>query len=175
MQNIDASDLTIFIDRNAGGGLVTDSRAVAIAFGRQHSKVMRTIKGMLTSSNAEISAHGRANFGETHFEDSQGKRQPMYRMTADGLSELAMSFSGDKARVVRIRFVAAFREVARRLEDADKSITKMLHEFEKRSVVSEAKARVGSLLLHERRKEKPALKDEQARLLEIAQPRLPLN
>jgi ribosomal protein L2 len=35
----------------------------------------------------------------------------MYRMTADGLSELAMSFSGDEARIVRMRS-SAHREIA---------------------------------------------------------------
>lgn len=74
---------------------LTSTRAVAIAFGKEHAKVMRTIKGMLASKHPEIAEHGRANFGESSFTDSQGRRQPMYRMTAKGLSELAMGFSGD--------------------------------------------------------------------------------
>jgi|GEM_PF-6518113 len=82
---------------------MTDSRAVAIAFGKQHAKVMRTIKAMLASRHPEIAQHGRANFGESSYINAQGKQQPMYRMTAKGLSELAMSFSGDKARVIRSR------------------------------------------------------------------------
>lgn len=54
---------------------------------------MRTIKGMLASKHPEIAEHGRANFGESSYVNAQGKRQPMYRMTAKGLSELTMSFS----------------------------------------------------------------------------------
>jgi Rha family phage regulatory protein len=164
-------DLTAFISRE-GGELVTDSRAVAIAFGKQHAHVMRTIKEMQTSSHPEIAEHGRSNFGESSYVNAQGKRQPMYRMTADGLSELAMSFSGDKARVVRIRFIAAFREVSRRLANAEKTITEMLRDYEKRAVASETKGRVGSMLMNNRRKEKPSLQEEEERLKEIAQPKL---
>lgn len=125
-------DLTAFISRE-GDELVTDSRAVALAFGKQHSKVIRTIKQMIFSDHAEIAKHGRANFGESSYVNAQGKTQPMYRMTADGLSELAMSFTGDLSRIVRIRFIAAFREVARRLDSAEKTITQMLHDHEKRA------------------------------------------
>lgn len=83
------------------GLAVTDSRAVAIAFGKRHSHVMRTINSMRDSAHPEISAHHRSNFGLVFYESEGAKgavrQMPMYRITADGLSELAMSFSGDKA------------------------------------------------------------------------------
>lgn len=168
-------DLTVFITRE-GGELVTDSRAVAIAFGKRHDNVMRTIKGMKASKHQEIREHHQLNFEEVFFESKGAngatRNMPMYRMTADGLSELAMSFSGDKARVVRIRFIAAFREVSQRLANAEKTITEMLRDYEKRAVASETKGRVGSQLMNNRRKEKPSLKEEEARLKEIAQPKL---
>ena len=169
--DFDSTDLTVFIARE-GNDLVTDSRAVAIAFGKHHKNVMRTIEAMRVSSEPVISEHARLNFEPTSYTDSQGRQKPMFRMTADGLSELAMSFTGDKARVVRIRFIAAFREVAHRLEAADKSITKMLHDHEKRAAVSETKGRIGSLLMHGRRKEKAPLMDEESRLRLLAQPSL---
>jgi phage regulator Rha-like protein len=58
-----------------------------------------------------IADHYRLNFQPVDFIDSKGERRPMYRMTAKGLSELAMSFSGDDAREVRIRSLDAFEEV----------------------------------------------------------------
>jgi len=172
--DFDATDLTVFIARE-GGELVTDSRAVALAFGKRHQHVMRTIREIHASAHPEVARHAQSNFGQTSFLDSQGKVQPMYRMTADGLSELAMSFTGEKSRVVRIRFIAAFREMAKHLEDREKTITQMLSEFGKRAAVSEAKGRMGSLLMHGRRKEKPALTVEEATLKAIAQPPLFLN
>ena len=165
------TDLTVFIAQH-GSELVTDSRAVAIAFKKSHKNVLRAIRNRLDSCHQVIAHHAWLNFEPIDFIDKNGIRQPMYRMTSDGLTELAMSFTGDEACIVRIRFISAFHEVSRRLEEADRSITKMLHDHEKRSVASEAKGRIGSKLMHERRKEKPALKDEEARLLEIVQPSL---
>lgn len=101
----------------------------------------------------------RTNFEPTSFEvpgPKGGTRvEPMYRMTAKGLSELAMSFSGEKARVIRIRFLNAFEEVADRLIRAEQTITQMLYDLE-------------------RRKEKPAFAEERVTLQNLAQPALPL-
>lgn len=44
----------------------------------------------------------------------------MYRMTAKGLSELAMGLPGEKSRVIRIRFLHAFEEVSSRLQRAER-------------------------------------------------------
>lgn len=59
----------------------------------------------------EIATHARLNFEPISFVDSMNRHKPMFRMTAKGLSELAMSFSGDKLRVVRIRFLSALEQV----------------------------------------------------------------
>jgi len=172
MKNFD--DLTVFIARQ-GDELVTDSRAVALAFGKRHKDVMRTIRAMYVSGHAEIAEHARRNFGPCSYAAPNGKREPMYRMTAKGLSELAMGFSGDKARVIRIRFVNAFEEVAERLANADRTITNMLHDLERRELPSSVKGRIGSKLMNERRIEKRDFAFERATLLEKAQPGLFLN
>lgn len=169
-----ATDLTVFIARD-GDKFLIDTRALALAFNKQHQHIMRTIHGMLANVHPEIAAHGRSNFGLSSYVTVQGKTKPMYRMTADGLSELAMSFTGDEARIIRIRFLAAFREVARRLDSAEQSITQMLHEHTKRAAASEAKGSLGSMLMHGRRKAKPSLETEKLKLLELSQPRLPLE
>lgn len=82
---------------------MTDSRAVAIAFGKNHRDVLRVVSRMLNSEHPEIAEHGLRNFAQSSYINAQGKQQPMYRMTAKGLSELAMGFSGDQARVIRSR------------------------------------------------------------------------
>lgn len=171
MQAID--DLKVFIQRE-GDGLVTDSRAVAIAFGRRHADVLKTIARMLESGHPEIREHGERNFSLTSYTDSQGREKPMYRTTAKGLSELAMGFTGDQSRVIRIRFLNAFEEVADRLASAERSILERLHAHERRDGQSKAKAAIGSQLMHQRRREKPELDAECAALMELAQPRLML-
>ncbi len=169
--DIDCTDLTVFIARE-GAELVTDSRAVAIAFGKNHQHVMRTIRSMHVSRHPEIAAHALSNFGQSSYANAQGKTQPMYRMTADGLSELAMGFSGDKARIVRIRFIAAFKSVAQRLADRERSITERLHDLSRREAPSEVKGRIGSLLMNERKREKPEFSAERAALEALSQPSL---
>lgn len=77
----DFSDLTAFIDRQ-GKELVTDSRAVALAFKKRHKNVLRTIDRMRSSNHQEIAEHYRLNFEPVEFQDAKGERRPMYRMTA---------------------------------------------------------------------------------------------
>lgn len=164
-------DLTAFIVRD-GKELITDSRAVAIAFGKQHPHVLRTIRDMLSNTHPEIAEHAQSNFGLGSYLDAQGQQRPMYRMTAKGLSELAMSFTGDQARVIRIRFLNAFEQVAERLAAAERTITEQLHALSRREAPSELKGRVGSLLMNERRREKPGFAAERALLHSMQNPGL---
>jgi Rha family phage regulatory protein len=124
-------DLTVFITRD-GNELITDSRAVAIAFGKRHSDVLRAIERRFRSGRSVITEHARRNFALGSYADGNRQARPLYRMTAKGLSELAMGFSGDDACEVRIRFLNAFEEMAARLERAEKSITQMLHDHSKK-------------------------------------------
>ena len=167
-----SDDLTGFISRD-GAELFTDSRAVALAFKKRHKNVLRIIDAMQRSDRAEIAEHGRLNFEPSSYVNAQGKRQPMYRMTPKGLSELTMSFSGDDARVIRIRFINAFEEVANRLADAERTIAERLHDFERRAIPSATKGKIGSKLMHERRREKRGLDLEEAMLKAQAQSVLP--
>ncbi|NDZ11468.1 hypothetical protein C7T35_01520 [Variovorax sp. WS11] len=164
-------DLTVFIARD-GAELVTDTRAVALAFGKRHKNVLQTIDRMLRSGRELIAEHARLNFQPSVYFDSTGRRLAMFRMTAKGLSELAMGFSGDDAREVRIRFLNAFEEVAERLARAEKSITEQLLELERREMPSKVKGQVGSQLMNERRREKPEFAEARATLEALAQPSL---
>lgn len=170
----DFSDLTAFIDRH-GSELVTDSRAVALAFKKRHKNVLRTIDRMRSSDRSVIADHYRLNFEPVDFTDAKGERRPMYRMTAKGLSELAMGFSGDDAREVRIRFLNAFETVAERLASAERTITAMLHDLERREVPSVVKGQIGSKLMNERKTEKRCFSVERTLLMAKAQPGLLLN
>ena len=171
MDDHDFHDLTLFIT-NDGKELVTDSRAVAIAFKKKHLHVIRDIRNMLNSARPEIAEHARSNFGSGSYPDAQGQMRPMFSMTRKGFAELAMSYTGEESRVIRIRFLNAFELVSDRLAMAERSLVEKLHDHDKRSAVSMARARLGSRLMNDRRKEKPELDDEEQRLKEIAQPKL---
>ena len=64
---------------------------------------------MLNHEDTEIKKFAFANFGVISYIDSMNRQQEMYHITEDGFLELAMSFTGDKARKTRIRFIEAFR------------------------------------------------------------------
>ena len=167
------NDLTAFIASD-GFELVTDSRAVALAFKKRHENVLRTVEKMRTSKHPEISTSAELNFEPSTYKDSTGLRLPMFKITAKGFSELAMSFSGDNARIIRIRFLNAFDEVAERLARAERSIADRLLELERREMPSVVRGQVGSRLMNQRRREKPIFEEERAILMAISQPGLPL-
>ena len=98
-----------------GNRLIVNSRAVATAFRKAHKNVIRNIDATRASKNPIIAAHGRLNFEPSSYLNKQNKVQPEYLMTRDGFTELAMSFTGDRARLVRISFIAAFNVMARQL------------------------------------------------------------
>ena len=170
----DFFDLTAFIDRQ-GNELVTDSRAVALAFKKRHRDVLRVINSMHKSEHPEVVKHTGRNFALSSYRDSTGREMPMYRMTAKGMTELTMGFTGEQARIVRIRFVNAFEAVAERLAQAERSITAMLHDLERREVPSVVKGQIGSKLMNERKVEKRDYAEERASLMAKAQPGLFLN
>ncbi|MEQ1683469.1 MAG: Rha family transcriptional regulator [Burkholderiaceae bacterium] len=101
---------------------------------------------MLANDRDVISEHARLNFEPVTYAGGNGESRPMFRMTAKGLSELAMSFIDDDAREVRIRFLYAFEEVAQRLARTDKTITDQLHALERREMPSKLKGQIGSIL-----------------------------
>lgn len=168
------SDLTAFIDRREGE-LVTDSRAVALAFKKRHRDVLRIINAMHRSTHPEVATHTERNFALSAYRDATGRELPMYRMTAKGMTELTMGFSGEQARVIRIRFVNAFEIVAERLARAEMTVSQMLHDLERRELPSKVKGQIGSKLMNERRVEKPAFAEERSTLMAKAQPGLFLN
>lgn len=92
------------------GRLITDSRRVALAYGKAHRNVLRDVRAMFDNEEAEIREHALLNF-EQCFEINElanRRPEPVYRMTRDGFLDLSMSFTGNKAHVVRIRFIRAF-------------------------------------------------------------------
>ena len=167
----DFFDLTAFIDHKEGE-LVTDSRAVALAFKKRHRDVLRIINAMHKSEHPEVSEHTQRNFALSSYRDTTGRELPMYRMTAKGMTELTMGFGGERARVVRIRFINAFEEVGNRLAQAERTITAMLHDLERCEVPSAVKVQIGSKLMNERKTEKRNYAVERSLLMAKAQPTL---
>lgn len=92
--------------------LKTNSRIIAEKFEKEHRNVMRDIRA-LVDANPEW---GMLNFEHTPYVDAQnGQTYKMYEMTRDGYSMLVIGFTGKKAMDWKIKFLAAFNAMEKRL------------------------------------------------------------
>lgn len=69
--------------------VVTTSLQVAEYFDKRHADVLRQINNLIT-----LNAKLRLGYESVTYEDSNGKKQPMYLINRDGFTLLAMGFTG---------------------------------------------------------------------------------
>ena len=148
--------------------LVADSLGVAKAFRKAHKYILRQIDQMRDSKQPEIAQHWRLNFEPRIRSYKTGKGQTrqarMYLMTKDGLSELAMSFTGDRARLVRIRFIAAFNAMAQQLQTHGNSLVRQFFEVEVQYANEKSKVSASARNMRLWQKKKPELSGKMDRL-----------
>jgi Rha family phage regulatory protein len=92
---------------------VTTSLKVAESFEKRHDNVIQKIKSLDCSDSFRA-----LNFKVTHQTTKIGattRTIPVYEMTRDGMSFIAMGFTGKKAAVFKERYIAAFNEMEKRL------------------------------------------------------------
>lgn len=94
------------------GEPVASSRQIAENFEKRHDHVMRDIDAI----KKDI-----PNFGEMFFEttvpDSYGREQRAYLMNRDGFTLLAMGFTGKAALEWKLKYIAAFNEMEKKLTE----------------------------------------------------------
>lgn len=90
---------------------VTDSLTIANAFEKGHDKVLRDIRGLKCSEQFRL-----ANFGESSYMNKQRREMPMFIVTFDGFSMLAMGYSGEKAIQFKERYINEFNRTRQILE-----------------------------------------------------------
>lgn len=96
------------------GQALTTSNAIADAFGKAHKHVLDAIRSL------EIpESFGKPNFrlSEKSYINNLGYtvKQPLYEITRDGFTLLAMGFTGKKAMEFKIKYIEAFNEMERAL------------------------------------------------------------
>ena len=98
-----------------GGEVFADSRDVAQFFEKRHDNVLRDIDNLIRKAPDLLGCEFTpAKYGETNFEDCEinglapfeGYR--CFHMTRDGLTLLAMGFSGPKAIKFKVKYIEAF-------------------------------------------------------------------
>jgi anti-repressor protein len=102
------------------GTPVTDSLKVAQVFGKQHRNVLQSIRNLIaTAENSAV----RKWFCESRYYNEQNKPQPMFIMTRDGFSLLAMGLTGAKAMQFKVAFIEQFNAMEKVVRQAAQPTT----------------------------------------------------
>ena len=136
------------------GTPVTTSRAVAEQFGKRHDHVLRDIESLLKDlaapklgaleglSDTYGEEFAKANFIESEYTDAQGKPRPMYLLTRDGFTLLAMGFTGARALQFKVAYIDAFNRMEQIIRNG--TTTAALSHFEERLQALESTAGSGN-------------------------------
>lgn len=90
---------------------VVSSLDIAETFDKNHAHVLRDIKELECSDEFRES-----NFGLSSYVNSQNKKQPMYYVTRDGFTLLAMGYTGEKAMKFKEAYIKQFNAMERMLQ-----------------------------------------------------------
>ena len=130
-------DLGIIIENKRP---VVSSRDVARVFEKEHFNVIRDIKNL--ECDEEFNA---INFEAVDYTDAKGEKRPMYLLTRDGFTLLAMGFTGEKAMKFKLKYIAAFNAMEEQLKnpfDIPKTLPDALRlaaQIEEKRLILEAK------------------------------------
>lgn len=127
---------------------VTTSMCVAQMFGKQHFHVIRDIENLISDmlgddvikqksdtladeSNASKFGFVKKYFIKSYYYDKKHERRPMYYMTRDGFTLLAMGFTGKRAMEWKIKYINAFNTMEQYISNikADKLLQKSSMQF----------------------------------------------
>jgi Rha family phage regulatory protein len=93
------------------GEFYVTSLQVAGHFEKEHKHILEAIRAVEELEPKFC----RPNFRPSNYFDVRGKNQPMYKLTRDGFSFLAMGFTGVKANKFKIQYLAAFNAMEKEL------------------------------------------------------------
>ena len=83
---------------------------IAETFEKEHKNVLKDIRELECSEE-----FGRLNFEQPYYINSQNKKQPLYYMTKDGFTLLAMGYSGEKAMRFKEAYIRQFNAMEKAL------------------------------------------------------------
>lgn len=89
---------------------VVTSIDIAETFGKEHKHVLRDVRDLECSEEFR-----QSNFGLTYYLDVQNKKQPMYYITRDGFTLLAMGYTGEKAMKFKEAYIRQFNAMEKAL------------------------------------------------------------
>ena len=112
------------------GKAVADSRTVANIFEKNHKDVLESIRNLVEQLPQDFT---ELNFEPSNYTDPTGRSLPMYLLTRDAFTLLAMGFTGPKALKFKLEYIKAFNAMEAALKAGDQS----LHEAAKAGKTSD--------------------------------------
>ena len=94
MSNLEVKQLVAYRRFDGEVKPTTTSLQVAEYFGKEHYNVIRDIKDVIAKCSESFNA---LNFEAVEYTDSKGEKRPMYLLTRDGFTMVAMGYTGAKA------------------------------------------------------------------------------
>lgn len=95
------------------GKAVTTSLKIAEVFGKQHKDILKAIREL----DCPVDFAGR-NFAPGSYKDANNQERPMYLVTRDGFTLLAMGFTGKAAMQFKIAYIEAFNAMERTIKQS---------------------------------------------------------
>ena len=90
---------------------VVSSLDIAETFEKRHDDVLKSIRNLECSEEFRL-----RNFAESSYTNSQNKKQPMYYVTRDGFTLLAMGYTGEKAMKFKEAYIKQFNAMEKMLQ-----------------------------------------------------------
>lgn len=90
---------------------VVSSLDVAGTFGKDHKNILRDIRQLECSDEFR-----RLNFEQSEYLNEQNHKQPMYYMSRDGFTILAMGYTGEKAMRFKEAYIKQFNAMEKTLQ-----------------------------------------------------------
>lgn len=110
-----------YVAVNLEGKLITTSIMIAEYFGKNHKEVLRDIKEkVIPGVSAEFTER---NFALSSYVDSTGRTLPMYELTRDGFTMVAMGYTGAKAMEFKEAYIKAFNKMEDSLNKKNASLS----------------------------------------------------
>jgi len=101
-------DLTII---NQDGQLLVDSRQVAEMVGKEHSHLLRDIKGYISILGPNPKVDSAQFFIESTYVDKQNQERPCYLITKMGCEMVANKLTGEKGVLFTAAYVSKFNQM----------------------------------------------------------------
>lgn len=106
LQQIAATSTAVDLVEIENGKPVTTSLKVAEIFGKNHKDVLRDIRDKVLPFVSKD--FNQRNFAPVNYADAKGEERPMFVITRDGFTMVAMGYTGAKAMKFKEDYITAF-------------------------------------------------------------------